>query len=302
MNAVSSRDKVLGIFQKHAVDGTGLIARCSLTRVLQQVNQQIFTEENISILLGDTSSSSSENVRIEDFVDSVYGPGRYGGEAPNNQASSKALNNRALDAYIDALVCDIRGFKEAINIEAIVQATGNSPHDLERLKEDLKYRSKEYMLASQRKNIRPLWHEWDLDKNGVLSLEECGYLVVAYLQGFLSRLEDIIRGCIVFGIELSLAVYEKQIKDANTRGQMRAQAQVQVDLMYAQVTPRIREQVTQKMQNEDPRLIASQLLENLDLNGDGKVTQDEFEIQFAEAMHHVLGPERFMEKHQLCNS
>jgi hypothetical protein len=203
---------------------------------------------------------------------------------------------------MDALVCDIQGFRNSINPEALVQAAGSSPQDLDSLKDELKRQAKEYMLDSQRKNIRPLWHEWDLDENGVLSLEECGYLVVAYLQGFLSRLDDIIRGCVVFGVELSLALNEKKIQDAHVREQMRAQAKVQIDLMYAQVMPRVREQVTKKMQSEDKSLIASQLLENLDLNGDGKVTQDEFEIQFAEAMHQVLGPERFMEKHQLAGA
>lgn len=143
--------------------------------------------------------------------------------------------------------------------------------------------------------------EFDKNSNGVLSPLECRDLVTAYLKSLLPRSDDIVKGSVEIGIDVSVAVLEKHVKDPHIMEQIRAHSQQQADAIVKQVAPRVREML-EKTAAEDPGPIADRLLEALDINQDGKVTRDEFEFKFAEAMHHVLGPEKMMEKMQKVNT
>lgn len=203
--------------------------------------------------------------------------------------------SNSVDAYTDSLVCDIRGFKEVVNPEALVEAAGTSPSEIAELRAQLKAHAKQYVIDAQRRNICPLWDEFDKDGNGVLDPTECTALVGAYLHSMARKASEIIRGSVELGIELSLIISEKTVKDEATRQQMKTHARLQVEAIHANVAPLV-QQMLDTMADEDPHTIAGELLTTIDLNRDGKVTRDEFEQRFVESMQYVLGPEGLMDK------
>lgn len=206
-----------------------------------------------------------------------------------------------MEAYTDSLVCDIRGFHEVVNPEALANSTGTSPQEIAELRAQLKAHAKQYVIDAQRKSICPLWDEFDRDRNGVLDPMECTALVRAYLHAMARKASDIIRGSIELGIELSLIISEKTVTDEAAREQMRKHARLQVEAIHANVAPLV-QQMLDKMADEDPHTIASELLGTLDFDRNGKVTRDEFEQRFVESMQYVLGPEGLMDKLQRVNS
>jgi len=206
-----------------------------------------------------------------------------------------------VEAYTDSLVGDIRGFREVVKPEALAASTGTSPAEIAALRDQLKARAKQYVIDAQRKNICPLWDEFDRDGNGVLDPLECTALVRAYLHAMARKASDIIRGSIELGIELSLIISEKTVKDEATKEQMRKHARLQVEAIHANVAPLV-QQMLDKMADEDPHTIAEELLGTLDFDANGKVTRDEFEQRFVESMQYVLGPEGLMDKLQRVNS
>merc|ERR1719161_685068 len=96
------------------------------------------------------------------------------------------------------------------------------------------------------------------------------------------KASDIIRGSIELGIELSLIISEKTVTDEAAREQMRKHARLQVEAIHANVAPLV-QQMLDKMADEDPHTIASELLGTLDFDRNGKVTRDEFEQRFVES-------------------
>jgi len=207
----------------------------------------------------------------------------------------------SVDAYTDSLVCDIRGFHEVVKPEALVDAAGTSPEEMAELRAQLKAHAKQYVIDAQRRNICPLWDQFDVDGNGVLDPTECTALVAAYLHAMARKASEIIRGSIELGIELSLIISLKAVKDEATREQMKTHARLQVEAIHANVAPLV-QQLLDKMATEDPHTIAGELLASLDFNDNGKVTREEFEQRFVESMQYVLGPEGLMDKLQRVNS
>merc|ERR1712118_15730 len=85
--------------------------------------------------------------------------------------------------------------------------------------------AKLFVIDAQLKIIRPLWDLFDRDGCGVLEPCECTGLVAAYLHAMARQSSDIIRGSIELGIELSLIISLKEVKDETTREQMRTRLQ-----------------------------------------------------------------------------
>jgi len=238
-------------------------------------------------------------------------PLESGGGTPLRSGTPSASGSRtpsktqefsnSVEAYTDSLVCDIRGFHEVVKPEAIADATGTSPEEIAELRSQLKAHAKQYVIDAQRRNICPLWDDFDKDGNGCLDPTECTALVAAYLHAMARKASEIIRGSIELGIELSLIISEKTVKDETTRNQMRKHARLQVEAIHANVAPLV-QQMLDKMADEDPHTIAGELLGSLDFDCNGNVTRDEFETSFVESMQYVLGPEGLMDKLQRVNS
>jgi len=209
--------------------------------------------------------------------------------------------NESVNAYTDSLVCDIKGFNDIVKPEDLVAAAGTSPEEISELRAQLKAHAKQYVIDAQRRNICPLWYQFDTQGNGVLDTQTCIPLVAAYLHAMARKASEIIRGSIELGIELSLIISEKTVKDDATRQQMRTHARLQVEAIHANVAPLV-QQMLDTMADEDPHTIAGELLATIDLNSNGQVTRDEFEQRFVESMQYVLGPEGLMDKLAARNS
>lgn len=299
-------------------DGSGMIDAVVLERSLKRFDDTVFTEKNIKDLLASVGAAPEGGglVRISKLHDDVATataaaqlakppmtpklPKAHSAfsATPSTPGLNRLLSTEShcecLDQYMDSLIGDIKGFREVMEPELLANVATCSKKELESIKESLRLRAKEHMVEAQRKNIRPIWDEFDRDKNGVLSVPECAKLVKAYLRAMAPKAPDIIRGSIELGIELSVLMFEARVIDPMERKKMREHAQVQVETIHAKILPIVLEAV-EHMQSENPEEIARELCHDLE-NSAGQVTRDEFEGRFVEAMQHVLGPERMMEK------
>lgn len=289
----------------------GTIDRPVLSRLFKEISGRD-TDADLDAVLKSSDccvNGDREIVCLESFLEYLFGARQQPASSAQKKKAARMRTSlricegsiSSLDTYMDGLVVDVKGFHEMVSPRAIVQASGDSPEEMAQLKEDLKQKAKDYVLAAQKKNIRPLWDQFDKDGNGVLSPLECRDLVAAYLKSLVPKSDEIVKGSIEIGIELSVALIEKRVKDPKVMEQIRAHSKKQAEVIVKQVAPRVKEML-QKTAAEDPGPIADELLETLDLNKDGQVTRDEFEERFAEAMHHVLGPERMVEKVQSVNA
>lgn len=293
------------------IDSTGTIHQVVLARSLHIFDQNVFTpkvcQELVDTLASMVPDRTDGRVPIQVFKDLLSQP-EIEDALKRNVAAQRTLERRpsrtgeyeaSLEAYTNSLVCDIRGFREVVKPEALADAAGTSPDEIEQLRATLKQKAKEYVIEAQRRNICPIWNDFDKDGNGVLDPKECTNLVAAYLRTMSRKASEVIRGSIELGIELSIIVTEKTVKDAAVRQQIRQHAQLQVEAIHANVAPLV-QKMLEKMADEDPGTIADELLASLDLNQDGKVTRQEFEIRFVDSMQYVLGPDGLMDKlHQI---
>lgn len=181
--------------------------------------------------------------------------------------------------------------------EIVDEGTSDIPEDLNALKQQLMQKAKDDMLAAQRLNVGPVWEAFDHNGDGTLSLEECTKLVADYLRAFVPKAPEVVRSAIELGVELQLVMYERSTTDPERRKAARELAAKQVEVVLAEVAP-IVQQTLEKMASEDHGAIAAELAADMDANKDGKVTREEFESRFVEAMQQLLGPERMMDKLQ----
>lgn len=299
------------------IDGGGLISVVVLERSLMQFDGDVFTEDTLSELLGAVPHGpgphGDEAVSIKAFADLVGS-----GEPPRRQRPRSAeLRARPMHACMDGLEFDVRGFREALALDPTSLSGGalasgadqggpgssdqDSEHELSLVKEDLKMRAKEYVLDVQRRSLLPLWEAAACNRAGALALADCEQLVAAYLRELAPRSAELVRATVELGIELSVLLFERRNQDPAARGRVRAQAKLQADALVGRVAPLVREML-ETMQEEDPRMLAADLMECLGSDSNGTVTREAFEAHFVEAMKYVLGPERMVERLQCLGS
>lgn len=285
----------------------GFIHQVVLARSLHIFDQAIFSQpavqEIIDVLASTVPDRQDGRVPLQGLLDFIAGkltPASARSELSEPLVKEHEFLGNSVEAYTDSLVADIRGFHEVVKPEKLVADSGTSPEELAALRAQLKAHARQYVIDAQRRNICPLWDEFDKDGNGVLDPRECTALVAAYLHAMARKASEIIRGSIELGIELSLIISLKDVKDEDTIEQMKKHAALQVEAIHANVAPLV-QQLLEKMAFEDPHTIAGELLASLDYDNDGKVTRDEFETRFVESMQYVLGPEGLMDKLQAKN-
>lgn len=297
----------MDIYNMLDLQGDGFIHQVVLARTLHIFDQSVFSQlavqEIIDVLATVVPDREDGRVPLAAFVDHLAGrlklPSRASSARSEMTPRADFLGN-SVDAYGDFLVADIRGFHEVVNPEAMVEAAGTSQHEIDALRAQLKAHARQYVIEAQRRQICPLWDQFDREGRGVLHPSACTPLVAAYLHAMAQKASEIIRGSIELGIELSLIISLKDVRSEETRQQMKAHAQLQVEAIHANVAPLV-QQLLDKMALEDPHTIAGELLASLDFDGNGKVTRDEFETRFVESMQYVLGPEGLMDKLQAKN-
>jgi len=282
-----------------------------LARTLHIFDQGVFTQTAVQEII-DTLSAvvpdrTDGRVPLQALLDHLAGRLNIPSRGPSSARSSGAKTppgnqflGNSVDAYENSLIAGIKGFHEVVNPSALVEASGSSQDEIDELRRQLKAHAREYVIDAQRRIICPLWDLFDRLGAGVLDPAECTGLVAAYLQAMADKASEIIRGSIELGIELSLIISLKDVRDENTRQQMSAHAKLQVEAIHANVAPLV-QQLLGKMAVEDPHTIAGELLASLDFDSDGKVTRNEFEQRFVESMQYVLGPEGLMDKLQNKN-
>eukprot|EP00928_Gymnodinium_smaydae_P094675 TRINITY_DN798_c0_g2_i2.p1 TRINITY_DN798_c0_g2~~TRINITY_DN798_c0_g2_i2.p1 ORF type:complete len:328 (-),score=78.36 TRINITY_DN798_c0_g2_i2:392-1375(-) len=306
--------RLAGLNVQWALDvaGNGTIDPVVLARSLKRFDSTVFDDESVGALLevlgggNANGEGSGAPVRVQQLSDMIASAPtatpRLTPRAPLVPRSPACSRHAAvLEDYMDGLVCDLDDFRASVHPEDIVAAAGDSPEELEALKNRLKEKAKQFMLDTQRKNISPVWDAFDRDRDGALSLDECSRLVQAYLKAFGPKAGEAVRSAVELGVELNAILFEKRVSDPVRRRKFRELAARQVDAVHAKVAPLVQETL-QRIAGEDPSVIATELLADLDANHDGKVTREEFEERFHEAMQQVLGPERLMDKLQRAPS
>jgi len=295
------------------IQGDGLIHQVVLARSLHIFDQSVFTEAVVQEILDDLADMEPDRTdgkvslqALGEHLAQITKPSSARSMSQSLPSGSRTPSkteeyNASVEAYTNHLVADIRGFNEIVQPEALVAAAGTSAADIAALRAQLKAHAKQYVIEEQRKIICPLWDLFDRDGAGVLEPCECTGLVAAYLHAMARKSSDIIRGSIELGVELSLIVSQKEVRDETAKEQMRTHARLQIEAIHANVAPLV-QQLLDKMANEDPHTIAGELLQSLDFTGDGKVTRNLFETRFVESMQYVLGPEGLMDKLQAKNS
>lgn len=305
----------MDVYDMLNLQGDGFIHQVVLARTLyifdQSVFSQVAVQEIIDILAAIVPDQTDGRVPLQAFVDFIAGKLLLPGKAPLSARSGSSKSGQktpdekeflgnSVDAYTDKMVADIQGFHDFVKPEEMVEAAGTSAEEIAALRAQLKAAARQYVIEAQQRTIRPLWDEFDKDGRGVLSPSECTPLVAAYLHAMAAMASEIIRGSIELGIELSLIISLKDVKNEESRQQMKDHATVQVEAIHKNVAPLV-QQLLDKMAVEDPHTIAGELLASLDYNPDGLVTRDEFETRFVESMQYVLGPEGLMDKLQAKN-
>lgn len=287
------------------VEGRGLISAAVLERSLRKFDSEVFNEETLQELLGAVprgpEEQAEEAVNVQAFADFVSAPG------PKRQRPRSAeVRSASLHAYMDGLQFDVGSFRQAL--DSVPSAASADPaldeegsSDLELVKEDLKKKAKDYVLDVQRRNVLPLWEAFDAGRKGVLQLTDCERLVGAYLGELVPRSDEMVRATVELGIELSVLLFERRNADPAARENMRTQAKLQADALVGKVAPLVREML-ERMEREDPRVLAVDLMECLGSDDRGSVSREAFEAHFVEAMRHVLAPERMVERLQKLTS
>lgn len=301
----------MDVYDMLNLQGDGYIHQVVLARTLHIFDQSVFSQaavqEIIDILATVVPDQTDGRVPLQAFVDYVAGrlllptlTARSGSTKSGEKTPTQEREflGNSVDAYENSLVADIKGFHEVVKPEEMVDAAGTSPEEIAQLRTELKAAARQYVIGAQRVNIGPLGDEFD--KGGVLDPTDCTALVAAYLHAMAGKASEIIRGSIELGIELSLIISLKNVKNEETRAQMKQHAELQVEAIHKNVAPLV-QQLLEKMAVEDPHTIAGELLASLDYNADGMVTRDEFETRFVESMQYVLGPEGLMDKLQAKN-
>lgn len=298
---VAARLAGIDIVRVLDLDGTGSIDFDVLASALKQFDSSVFTDENVVEVMNSLGlrSQPEGKVGIKDFAKYVGAPETT--SAPPMHSKLAEVRGSALDAYMDGLICNVKGFREVLAQDQNINVKTNHPQEEAALASQLSKKAKEYMMESQRKHIHPLWDQFDVDGNGVLTPSECSRLVTAYIKALVPRASEICRGSIELGVELSVVLYEKRVTNPAARQAARAHADKQINTLHAKIAPLVTE-TFQQMAREDASVIAAELLVSLDKDKDGKVTRGEFEEVFMEAMQQVLGPERMMKKLQKANS
>lgn len=305
------------------VDGSGTIDTVVLSRSLKQFDEAVFTEEIVNDLIDAMGEANEGRIDIQAFVELIDRPllaevdsemdsfvdddknlkGRTPKAAPELAAATAHAS--ALESYMDGFVSEIQGFKDVVDLDSLDQITSDSfvggVEGLARMKKELTQKARSYMLEAQRKHISPLWDEFDTDGNRVLDPSECQTLVASYLRTLVAKSSDMVLETIKLSFWLSTVIFERRVTDEEARDKMRAHAERQIRVLHAKLAPVVKEMM-EKMASEDPAALSDELLQALDLNHDGKVTREEFEQHFLEAMQKLLGPEALMEKVHRKNS
>eukprot|EP00927_Polykrikos_kofoidii_P070987 TRINITY_DN67338_c0_g1_i1.p1 TRINITY_DN67338_c0_g1~~TRINITY_DN67338_c0_g1_i1.p1 ORF type:complete len:359 (+),score=63.98 TRINITY_DN67338_c0_g1_i1:123-1199(+) len=202
---------------------------------------------------------------------------------------------KAVDEYVSAFVSQLGNFRSWAAIHFGSSQGGASAPDLQVYRQRLSDSARDFMLDAQRKSLNVLWDAFAEDNGGriILTVELCRNLISEYLRSLRSRCDEVVRMGVWIGIEISILLYEKRVSHANPRARMRQQATKQIESVQQKVTPSMCRGLD-RMLARDTLALGKQLLLDLDLDNDGVVSLQEFEVGFVKAIQGMIGPENMM--------
>jgi Ca2+-binding EF-hand superfamily protein len=164
--------------------------------------------------------------------------------------------------------------------------------DVQAVIENLKAEQKEKTAIAQRENVAALWEEYDRDKNGVLQPQELEKLLhdlwLVEKKNLSVTTSAIMEQSMKMGLEVALNIAKAQGATPQELQETEGAMAMMSGLMKIQI-PIMEKASLEMMQRRDANLAVDvqQMLANMDVNHDGVVTRDEFELKFLEAYQKV---------------
>jgi len=300
------------------INGTGTVDWGVLSRTLKRFDEKVFTDEALSLVLDSgLGTPRMKHVRINNLAsmvtdfDSVVeevkeaepqsAPGSaFDGEIPpwinptlGCLLKAAEVFNATLDTYGHRLLHEIQVYKKNVGREVCV-ANKWWPGQLESLITEFKRKSLENTNLAKPQNITINWRDIDRNHDGILSPEECMDAINEYLGIMIPRCSEVIRRTCELGMEFSLSVLECKVQDADTVERMRTRAKEQLEETMLEVEPILEEQ-REHMASLELWPVVGEILEKMDEDENGEVTQQEFEAGWIKAIQSVVGQGMLMD-------
>lgn len=238
---------------------------------------------------------------------------------------SMATHKSAMDEYLEKGVTTMDENIKEVNLEKVMKDLVEHPEMLtdpeamQAFQKKMSDQCAESMKGKMVNEVAGLWDEYDKDKNGSLSKEECtkllGDAVIWYsknLDAVLDKTLDVMKDQ---AVAPAMMVAKVQIKNL-----MKAQfpdcsdeelekkceeimpkeedVRAQMEMMFAMAMPKIKTAVSscyEDMSNNKDDL-ASKMIEEMDVNHDGTVSKEEFKEHFIAAMSHIVDLGQMLKK------
>lgn len=219
--------------------------------------------------------------------------------------TSTEEHRAAMNSYMDECIAHAKDVKDFVNVADLIamikgpEGAPPAPPDPEKIQEftkDLQAKMLEHQKEALTPQVRELWTKFDKNGDGVLSGEECQALVTDYLSISKERMPEIMRNSMAIGLEVSLQMLDTLLPPETPEAdkeQIKGQVKAQMDMMVPMISDQVCKVFTEL--EKDTAKIAEELLEKMDKNHDGMVTQAEFEDQFFLAMQNIVDPQKMAE-------
>jgi uncharacterized protein (DUF2267 family) len=146
-----------------------------------------------------------------------------------------------------------------------------------------------------KENVAGLWEDSDSNGNGVLEQSETEALIHRYLTKSLETGEKSVDVSLDQSIEVTLDSMKSQLDPAQIDA-VRAQLKERFTAMKPNILAELKRIHGELLQPKECSAIAEELLQKMDLDGDGKVVRSEFEDAFIEAVTGIIGTDKLMTK------
>lgn len=150
-----------------------------------------------------------------------------------------------------------------------------------------------------KENLAGLWEDSDKDGSGVLEQGETEALIQRYLAKSVETIEKSVDASLDQSIEVTL----NSLKANNSPDQLdvvRAQLEEQFTAMKPKMLAELQRIHTEMMEPTECAAIAKELLQKMDLDGDGKIVKAEFEETFIEMIADIMGLDKLRKKLDLA--
>jgi hypothetical protein len=256
----------------------------------------------INTLLCAFREGPPSRIHCEDFIDWVFtdaAPACAKSEKQQLQSPSVPSydeDKRLLESYTSGFVRGIRQFSNEMDFKAMVRDTGSSG-DMKAFQQAVLERWVAYVQEVQCQGLAAVWHYFDGDHDGILTLEECVRFLTAYLQRSADAVEELVQASVELGLDIHLAVLSgaeavSSNETTTSEEEVRSCAKTRAHLLNQRLVPAIRE-VLQEAGGRNIHAAARELLDFLcvdnpstQVGGGARISEE----RLAEGLRQVLAP------------